>query len=215
MGNKKASIASLLEEAMHEPMDVREVLKPYVDCEVRVSGNIEKLSQTKGKYPKPSALLKDVTVHVDGEHIELDYIWLVTDQFEAGQSYVFSANVIEYTTYDYQRNATTKYGFGRIRRIVKHNGDIDAAMRVADTKAGVAKKAKEGSADNGVSVIEELLDLYGLVITPNVVEGGKWQCTINRVGVDEKIVISTEDTFATATIKARDIVAFLCDPVER
>lgn len=91
--------------------------------------------------------------------------------------------------------------------------DLDAAMRVADGKAGLATKAKEGGDANGVSVIEEVLALYGLVITPTVVAGGKWQCSIHRVGVNENITISTEDTFAAATIKARDIVAFLCEPL--
>ncbi len=210
---KAMSVADMMQEAMHEPVDVREKLRPHIGQEVRVSGLVDKLSMTKGKYPKPSALLVDVKIFIEDEEIELDYIWLVSDKFKAGQKYVFSANVIEYTTYDMSRNAMTKYGFGSIRRIVKHNGDLDAAMRVADGKAGLATKAKEGGDANGVSVIEEVLALYGLVITPTVVAGGKWQCSIHRVGVNENITISTEDTFAAATIKARDIVAFLCEPL--
>jgi len=214
MDSGKQTALDLMQAAMHEPMDVREVLKPYLGKEVRVGGLIEKNSMTKGKYKKPSSLLVDVKVFVEGEILDLEYVWLVSDIFEEGQQYIFTANVIEYTTYDAERNASTKYGLGSFRRLVKHKGDVDAAMRVADNKEGIADKARAGQASTGVAVIQEVLDVYGLVITPTVVVGGKWECAILRPGSNEKISISIEASFVSAAIKARDIVAFLCEPVQ-
>jgi len=209
---KEISLADMMQEALHEPLDAREILAPYVGDEVIVSGYIEELSRTKGKYPKPSALLTKVKVFVSDGMLVLDYLWIVSDRFSAGQAYVFAADVIEYTTYDSERNATANYGLGNMRRLVKHDGDVKSAMKVVVGKEDIDAQTEENGSPDGVIIIEEIFKMYGISIISNIIEGGKWQCSISRPGSDDKITISTEDTFASASAKAGDIVTFLCEP---
>lgn len=204
IGSKEA-----INAAMNKKPDVRLVLKPFVGKEVRVKGTIDKLSTTKGKYPKASALIKDVTVM--GEDIELPYLWMITEDFDEGFGYVFTATIIEYVTYDRNKSALTKYGFGNMKHIVKHDGDIDAAVRASDAKKVLTVKSNEANSTHAVKVIENLMTKHNTIVSPIPTEDGEWKAMVSKVGKDGNIELANGKTFASAVMGARDIIEFLCE----
>lgn len=210
MGNRRGVTAkALVRDAMNDKTDVREVLKPFVDKEVRVKGSIDKLSFTKGKYPKPSALI--VNVVLMDEDIELPYLWMITKDFEEGCDYVFTATVIEYVTYNRDGDALTKYGFGSMKHIVKHSGDIKAAVRASEAKKVLTVKSDEANSTHAVKVIENLMTEHNTIVSPVPTESGDWKAMVSKVGKDGQVELANGKTFASAVMGARDIIKFLCE----
>jgi len=204
----QGSLKDFMGDAM-APVDVRAVLEPFVGREVKVEGVIERLSHTKGKYPKPSALLVDIILL--NEEIELPYLWLVTEDFEEGYNYVFTATIIEYVTYSRDGAAMTKYGFGNMKHIVKHEGDLKAAIRASDAKKVLTIKSDEANSTHAVKVIEKIMSDHNAIVSPMPTGDGEWKAMVSKVGKDGQIELAKGKTFASAVMSARDIIQFLCE----
>jgi len=198
-------------EVLSVDPDAREILAPYAGHKVIVAGRIERLSISRGANPVPTALLKDITVFIDDKELSLSYAWLITTKFDAETDYLFSATISEYPKFDDNKNAFTKYGFFKIKRTIKHKGDVSAALKMLRLAEEGDKKALEGGNHYSVGVIQEMLEMYGFAITPMITPEGKWTCSIVKPECGESIEISKEKTFAKAVMHARDIISFLCD----